>query len=88
MLCLLLLPFRLFFGLLLLPLLMVKWAVKLMIGLAILPFVLLFAFIAAGLVFLAVMAAVIVPLLPFALAIGFIWFLVKLASPHHITRSI
>jgi len=86
---LLTLPFRLFFGLLLLPFLMIKWAVKLVVGLAILPFVLLFVLLAVGLAFLAIMAAVIVPLIPFALALGFIWFLVRLASPsHHITKSI
>jgi len=83
MLCLLTLPFQLFFGLLLLPFLLIKWTIKLLLGLAILPFVLLFAAIVFGVTLLAVVAAVAVPLIPFALAIGFIWFLVRLASPHH-----
>jgi hypothetical protein len=83
MFCLLTLPFQLFFGLLLLPFLLIKWTIKLLLGLALLPFVLLFAGIVVVLTFLAVLTAVIVPLIPFALAIGFIWFLVRLASPRH-----
>ena len=87
MLCLLLLPFQLFFGLLFLPFIILRGIVKLMVGLAVLPFVLLFTIVAVGAALFVLAAAVLVPLLPFAFAAAFIWLLVRLASPrHHITH--
>jgi len=80
MLCLLLLPFQLMFGLLFLPFLLLRAVLKLLTALILLPIVLAVA--VAGLVIagLAFSFAVLLPLLPFAAAALVIWAIVKLAA--------
>lgn len=80
MFCLLTLPFQIAFGLLLLPFVLLKWTIKLLVGLALLPFVLLFSLLVFGFVAFAIATVVLVPLIPFALGIGFILLLVRIAT--------
>ena len=81
MLCLLLLPFHLLFGLFLLPFVVLRAAFKLLAAIVLLPIVLAFAGAAVLVGALAFSLAVLVPLLPLAVLALVIWGIVKLAHP-------
>ena len=91
MFCLLTLPFRIVFGilvailllpftLLLLPFLLLRVLVKTAIFLVVMPFVLLATLIALGVAFAAVVFALLTPLLPIAFVAFCVWAIVRTAS--------
>ncbi len=96
MLWLLTLPIRLAIGLVLLPLAIVaavlmalvwlpfvllKFGLKLLVGIALLPFVLLLGAVAGLVAFLAMTVAVLIPLAPLFVAAFFIWVLLRVLIP-------
>lgn len=74
---LILLPFRLILGLILLPLLLLKFVVGGILLLAVGPIVV----IAAVVGFIALVAALLAPLLPLAILVGLVWLVVRAARP-------
>jgi hypothetical protein len=85
---LLTLPFRIAFGLLLLPFvllllpfLLLRVLIKSVVFLLVLPFVLLTAGAALLMAFLAVVCVLMIPLLPFAFIALFIWAVVRSTRP-------
>jgi hypothetical protein len=95
---LLTLPFRLAFGLLaavlfipfallFLPFLLLRFVIKSLVLLAVLPFVLLAVGAALVVALIAVILAVIVPLLPFALVAFCVWAVVRSSRPALIPYS-
>jgi hypothetical protein len=84
MISLLLLPiklaFLLTFGVLFLPFLILRGIIKLAVALFVLPFVALFVFAILAVIATAFALALLVPLIPFAIALFLIFAVVRLAS--------
>jgi hypothetical protein len=90
---LLTLPFRIAFGLLLipfallvLPFLLLRVVIKTVVLLVALPFVLLAVAAAVLVAFVAVFMVLTIPMLPFAFVALFIWAVVRLSSPPSLTH--
>jgi hypothetical protein len=75
------LAFCLTFGILLLPLLLLRFAIKAMVALLLLPFVLVIAAVGLFVAVLAFSFAVLVPLLPLAFVACCVWAIVRVVSP-------
>jgi hypothetical protein len=68
-------------GLVLLPFLMLRIVFRVLAALVIVPVVLVFGVLGLLVVGVAVTAAVLVPLVPFALALLLLWLILKAAQP-------
>jgi hypothetical protein len=89
--CLLTLPFKIFFGvllailllpftLLLIPFFLLRLLIKTAVFIVVLPFALLAAMIGLGVAFIGVVLALVVPLLPLAFVVFCVWAIVRMAS--------
>jgi hypothetical protein len=68
------------FALLALPFMLIRFAIKTAVAVALLPIVLLVVFVGVGIAFVALAAAILTPLLPFAFLALCVWAIVRLVS--------
>ena len=89
--CLLTMPFKIFFGVLLavlllpfavllIPFLLLRFVIKAAVLVLVMPFVLVVVLVAAGLALTGAFLALLVPLLPLAFVAFCVWAIVRMAS--------
>jgi hypothetical protein len=95
--CLLTLPFKIFFGvllailllpftILLLPFFLFRLLIKTAVLIVVMPFVLIAALIGLGVAFIALVVALLAPLLPIAFVVFCVWAVVRMSSRAALAR--